>query len=214
MIQNSNSFYYHPTIVPVSQKCSKCSQNIYETVAAFGTKWFYCQKCEIYLIWSHGTSLEKTKLPYTEIEMLLTMFLDNKTPKDAFDILNYKFVDKGLNINTTRRYFTIFCSIVLDFYHEQMSSLLLDGEVEIDESHLFREKKTSAPHRKYQLSSVWIFGAKQRNSPKFFLIPLKKREETILVPLIKKHIKQGSTIYTDSFAVYVNNYTKESKLQR
>ena len=95
-----------------------------------------------------------------------------------------------------------------------MNYILLENEVEIDESHLFREKKSSAPHRHYKLSSVWIFGAKQRNSSKFFIIALKNRKEETLIPLIRKHIKIGSTIYSDSFSVYVNNKTKQSKLQR
>ena len=95
-----------------------------------------------------------------------------------------------------------------------MSYILLQNDVEIGETHLFREKKSSAPHRHYKLSSLWIFGAKQRNSNKFFLFPLKNRKEDVLIPIIRKHIKIGSNIYSDSFAVYVNNKTKESKLQR
>jgi len=142
------------------------------------------------------------------------MFVSNKTPKDAYEVLGFDFVNQSLNINTTRRYFTIFCSIVLDYYQKEMSSILLENEVEIDETHLFKEKNSSAPHRFYKLSSIWIFGAKQRNSSKFILFPLKNRKEEALIPLLRKHIKIGSSIYSDSFSVYVNNKRKESKLQR
>ena len=95
-----------------------------------------------------------------------------------------------------------------------MNHLLLEKEVEIDESHLFREKKSSTPHRQYKHGHIWLFGAKERNSSKFFIIALKNRTEATLIPIIRKHIKIGSTIYSDSFSVYVNNNRKESKLQK
>jgi len=78
--------------------------------------------------------------------------------------------------------------------------------------HLYYEKKSSASHRHYKLSSICKFGFKQRDNSKFVLIPLKQRTEEILIPLIRKHAKIKSTIYSDSFSVYVNNYKKESKL--
>jgi len=95
-----------------------------------------------------------------------------------------------------------------------MDYMLLENEVEIDETHLFREKKSSAPHRGYKLSSIWLFGMKQRNSSKFFVIPVEDRKEETLIPIIRRHVKARSTIYSDSFAVYVNNYQKESKLSK
>ena len=145
---------------------------------------------------------------------MLLLFLSNKTPSEALDSIKFSLPQETIHITTVRRCFLIFCNIVLDYYENQMNYILLENEVEIDESHLFREKKSSAPHRHYKLSSVWIFGAKQRNSSKFFIIALKNRKEETLIPLIRKHIKIGATIYSDSFSVYVNNKTKQSKLQR
>jgi len=202
------------TLIPSYQHCEKCSQLLSQSHWAFGNKWFYCTSCEVYTRWDKGTKLEKSKISGINIEMLLKMFLANKTPKDASDVLGFDFVDQNLNLNTIRRHFTIFCTVVLDYYQKQMSYILLENEVEIDETHLFKEKNSSAPHRSYKLSSIWIFGAKQRNSSKFILFPMKTRKEEDIVPLLRKHIKIGSKIYSDSFSVYVNNKRKESKLQR
>jgi hypothetical protein len=53
-----------------------------------------------------------------------------------------------------------------------MENMMLEGDIEIDESHLFKEKKSSAPHRPYQLKSAWVFGMKKRNSSEFIIIPV------------------------------------------
>ena len=120
-----------------------------------------CELSSAHTIWNEGTKLQNSKLLHTQLEKLIILFLDKKSPKDACDFLNYDFVDEHLNINTVRRYFTIFCEITLDFYQEEMDYMLLENEVEIDETHLFREKKSSAPHRGYKLSSIWLFRMKQ-----------------------------------------------------
>ena len=127
-------------------------------------------------------------------------------------MLSPALLDDSLNINTVKKYFTLFSRIALKYYQEEMNYMLLENEVEIDETHLFKEKKSSAPHRAYKMSSIWLFGMKERKTSKFVIIPLKRRTEENLMPIIRKHVKYKSTIYSDSFAVYVNNHKKESKL--
>lgn len=201
-------------IVAKSQRCSKCWNELFVSHLVFGNTLFYCDQCQIYTPWNWNTKLAKCQLQLTQIEKLIAIFLSNKTPKDAFDVLNFSFVNDSININTIRRYFTVFCNVLLDYYQREMNYVLLENEVEIDESHVFREKKSKAPHRRYKNSSIWIFGIKQRNSSKFILVQLKDRREETLISIIRKHVKIGSTIYSDSFSVYVNNKQKESKLQR
>jgi len=201
-------------LIPLFQKCWKYEKVIFQKRELNNHTWFACEQCQTLTVWNHRTTLEKCRLYRSQIEKLILIFLDHKSAKEAFDILKYDFVDDPININTIRKYFTKFCMIALDFYEEEMQYVLLEDEVEIDETHLFKEKKSSAPHRPYKLSSIWLFGIKQRKSKKFFIIPLKERTESVLIPLMRKHIKIYSTIYSDSFAVYVNNKRKESKLAK
>ena len=56
----------------------------------------------------------------------------------------------------------IISQITLAYYQEQRKYVLLEKDIEIDETHLFREKKSYAPHRCYKNSSIWIFDMKQR----------------------------------------------------
>ena len=113
------------SLVLPSQECQKCHQTSSQSHSAFNNIWFYCQKCEIYTKWNHGTILQTSNLSPSHIDVLLEMFLTNKTPSDALDILAYSFVNQSLNITTIRRYFLIFCNVVLDYYEEQMSSVCL-----------------------------------------------------------------------------------------
>jgi len=49
---------------------------------------------------------------------------------------------------------------------------------------------------------------------KIYFNNLKNCKEEILIPPLRKHIKVDSNIYSDQFTVFVNNRSKESKLQR
>lgn len=207
-LQKSNVF------VPPYRQCQKCLKLLAEMHLIQGEQYFYCRSCQVYTRWSYKTQLKNSQLLLSQMEKLILIFLDNKSPKDAYDILHYYFVNEPIGLKTIRKYFITFCTLILDFYNEELSSLLLSGDVEIDETHLFKEKKSYAPHRHYKLSSVWLFGAKQRSNANFFIMPLKNRKEENLIPIIRKHIKLGSTIFSDSFAVYVNNNQKISKLEK
>jgi hypothetical protein len=61
------------------------------------------------------------------------------------DTLNYPFVNEGLNLNTVRRYFSIFSKITLSYYKLKMENMMLEGDIEIDEFYLFKEKSHQLP---------------------------------------------------------------------
>jgi len=84
--------------------------------------------------------LHNSKITYSQIEKLIIIFLDNKTAKDAYDILSYDFLKEKININKTRRYLTLFSQVVLEFYDNYINSTILEGEIELDESHLSKVK--------------------------------------------------------------------------
>jgi len=49
---------------------------------------------------------------------------------------------------------------------------------------------------------------RNRNKSSFIILPVYCRTKETLIPIIEKYITKGSIIYSDSFSVYVNNYTK------
>ena len=89
---------------------------------------------------------------------------------------------------------------------------MLEGEIELDETQLFKPKKTSVIHRPYSSKDVWIFGMIERRTNHFIIIPLNSKTEKELHSYI---LRFGSTLYSDCFSSYVNNHTfpKQSKLE-
>ena len=196
--------------------CKKCSSVLTIMEIKQDHPYFYCLACHQYTFWDEGMVIENLKISPLQLDYLITMFIDQKTSKQAWDILSYNFVNQPLNIKTVRKYFSLFSRISLHYYIQQLSLILLDSEVEIDETFFFRGKKSFAPHRHYEYGNIWVFGIKKRQSSQIIIIPVASRDEATLTSIILKFIKIGSHIYSDSFSVYVNNHTfpKKSKLEK
>jgi len=75
------------------------------------------------------------------------LFVDKRTPSEVESILKYDFIDQQLNLKTIQHYFSIFNRIRMDLYLEELDCIMLENEVEIDESHLFKTKPSFAAHR-------------------------------------------------------------------
>jgi transposase-like protein len=72
--------------------------------------------------------------------------------------------------------------------------------VEIDEFHCFTPKYNEG--RTPTKGAVWGFGGIDVNTRDVFVVPVKKRTKHVLLPLIRKYISLGTTIYTDMWRSY------------
>lgn len=71
--------------------------------------------------------------------------------------------------------------------------------VEIDES-LFGKKRKF--HRGTGNQKYWVFGITERGTRNSVLQMVDKRDRSTLLPIIKRFVKPGSTIYSDKWAAY------------
>lgn len=203
-------------LIPLYKKCQKCGRMLYNPNINKTKPYFFCYRCTLATPWTYNTTLlARSRINFSQLEKLMIIFLDRKTVSDAYDILGYSFVNEKLNRKTAYRYFLLFYKITLSYYKDQQDSILLENEIEIDETHLFKEKRSHAPHRPYQLGHVWLVGLRQRNSDKFIIVPVHSRNEITLIAIIRKFAKIGAAISTDSYSCYVNNkvYPRKSKLE-
>ena len=46
-------------------------------------------------------------------------------------------------------------------------------------------------------TKVWLFGLVEKSSNRIILYPVQNRSKNTLVPLIKRHVEEGSTVYSD-----------------
>ena len=95
----------------------------------------------------------------------------------------------------------------MQYYCDAHENWILSGFVEIDESKLYKEKVSYALARPCEYGDIWIIGFKERSSKKFLILPVESRDQDAFLPLLLKHSKTDSTIYTDCFSVYINNRT-------
>lgn len=73
-----------------------------------------------------------------------------------------------------------------------------DKIVEIDESLVGKRKNNCGRI----VNGTWIFGGYERDSKKFFIVPVLDRSASTLTALIKEHIEDGTTIYSDCWKAY------------
>jgi len=200
-------------ILPSSKRCPKCHIIVFSCMPSDQTKVFNCSTCSLQIKLFEGTLLQNSKLSLNQVDLLIKSFIKGKNVSNAYDLL-YSHKEERLNAKTVEKYFDLFNRITLKYYLNKLETCLLEGIVEIDETHLYKQKKSSAPHRPYVLGDIWLFGMKDRITKSFLIVPLLSREEKILIPLIRRFIRIGSTIYSDSFASYVNSKScpKQSKL--
>jgi len=74
------------------------------------------------------------------------------------------------------------------------------GEIEIDESLFGRRIKH---HRGNPTGlKIWVFGMVERSSNTIIMYPVNDRSRSTLLPIIKRHVAPGSTIYSDGWSAY------------
>ena len=73
------------------------------------------------------------------------------------------------------RYFNLRDKIAVEYYQGKLNTIILDGEIEIDETFLFKDKKSKAKHRRNK-RSLWLFGMIQREDHQFVIIPVYSKD--------------------------------------
>ena len=202
-------------IVPDFKYCSSCKAVLFFPKYQNEDYYFYCSFCGVWINWRKSTCLEKSKIVFNNFERLFLLFIQNKSISNAVSTFENLYFGSKLNKNTIRKYFSLFNQIAFDYYQQQRNIILLSGEVEMDETLVFKTKKTKAKrHRKYNIPVMWLVGMIERNTKRFIIVPVETRDESALISIILKFVRCGSTIYTDCHSVYVNNrrIPKESKL--
>jgi len=202
-------------IVPDWKSCPYCHTIVILPKYKDQDYYFYCHICLKWINWREETCLKNSKIHYEEFERLLLMFIHNKSASEA--TLNYQnsLSCSQSSKNTVQKYFKLFTDIAYIYYTQNLNSILLTGEVEVDETLIFKPKKTQAKgHGSYQLPLMWLLGMIERGTKRFIIIPVKTRDEPTLMNILLKYINCNATIYTDCHSVYVNNriFPKESRL--
>ena len=205
----------HLKIIPETKSCPDCNSVLIFPKYKDLDFYYYCYQCFEWINWRKGTILKRTTILYTNFERLLLLFVQNKSTSDAISFFEDPLLNFQLSKSTVKKYFSMFSDITFSYYKQRLNATMLEGRVELDETLVFKPKKTKAKrHRCYNLPATWLVGMIERDTKKFIIIPVLVRNDSSLISIILKYIKSRSIIYTDCHSVYVNNriFQKESRL--
>ena len=100
----------------------------------------------------------------------------------------------GINRNIVNRYYKIFRQRILDYQENKRSK----GEIELDESYFGGKGKGK---RGRGTMKIPVFGILKRNGCDYIQI-IKNATKSQVLPIIRKYVKTGSTVYTDEWIAY------------
>lgn len=205
----SIEFFRHHGVLPSSVECPRCHS---PCLLYAKRKVWRCRKtvarqkrgkaeCGFNVSDRKNTFLENARLPAWKVLLFVNHFLDQSWSQRIM------FENLEMNYRTSVDW-TSCCSEVCQFWLEHVQEKLGGPgvEVEIDENIISCRKDDEGR----QMKTVWLFGGIERISKKTFLVPLTadceegdSRDAATLIPLIFRHIRPGSIIYSDCWSACV-----------
>lgn len=183
--------------------CLKCGK---ETTLNLNKKLYVCKyyKCRKAVLPFNGTIFSRLRLPINIQLHILYLFL-GKAPSS--------FISASLNIdkNTVSSYNKIFRKYLSEKQYFSRNRKIggRNKIVELDESKIGKRKY----NRGHRVEGAWVIGGIERSilknkikneNKKLFLYPIEERNISNIDEIIKKYVKKGTTIYTDSWKGYNN----------
>ena len=214
-IYSQLNFLQETNILPKSQSCDSCNQELTKPKCRGNFVFYKCTKCKVKISARRGTILSNAKISFRRFILLAYSFCQfnwryDQTEKEACITSDESDSESGggnsLSSRTICKFFTIFREIICDHMFESLKSVKKIGGpgkcVEIDESQFGK--------RKYHRGTIigrrfaWVLGGICRETGEMFLVqcPGNKRDRPTLEKLILKHVEKGTKIYTDGWASY------------
>lgn len=174
--------------------CSKCGKkmNITKRSKAIDNYVFECL-CKQRVSVRSGSWLYRSHLRLHQI----LLFIDNWVKN-----IELQHIAQCSNISqpTSVKFNRFLYEVVTDVIYSQSQPIGGPGAiVEIDESKFGKRKY----HRGHAVEGQWVFGGIDRETGQSFLVPVEKRDEATLIPIIQKWIRVESTIISDCWAVSI-----------
>lgn len=195
-------------VIPRSVDCPTCN---FPCTFRESTGTFRCRKsirqrrqrpteCGFTVSVNSNTFLERSKLPPWKVLLYVSHFLSGFSSHDC--LIDHLDICRKTSVDW-RSFCSEVCIHWVEYHQNQIGGPEI--EVEIDETVLVRRKY----NRGRVVKTIWLFGGIERETKKNFLIPLttecgenERRDASTLIPLIIRHIRQGSIIYSDSWGAY------------
>ena len=196
--------YYNEIGLFMSDVCKHCGSPMTkrnELNRHYTSERFYCKICHLIVTRRSGTIFEGMKIPFKAFNLILYYFAEGFTTREIFRLLQPLI--GGISHNTIKKYTKSFRFMVHIYVQSIISDAILPGPVEIDEACCYKLRRGN--HGRLARTIYWIFGLKCRTTKKVIIYPVLYRNRVTIIPIIQKHVKPGTIIYSDMFSCYFNN---------
>jgi transposase len=169
--------------------CPRCKTKVFWKLK---DRTFKCKKCFYKFNDFTKTYIGKIKIDYNEMVHLIYLFV---LGVPGYRIRNYSEV----SLKTIQKVYTTIRTAIYDTTVDEMKEAYFSGQIEMDET-MFGGRRSGK--RGWGSSGKhMIFGLYQRNGT-VLTFPISSRNRKTLLPIIDKHVKQGSLYYTDNWHAY------------
>ena len=209
------TFLQETNILPKSQMCDKCNQELSSPKSRGNFVYYQCGKCKSKISSRKGTILANAKISFRRFILLAYSFCQFNWTYDQTQQESCVTSDESdgessgghsLSSRTINKFFTLFREIICDHMYESLKSVVKIGgpglTVEIDESQFGKRKyhRGTIIGRRFAL----VLGGICRETGEMFLVqcPENKRDRPTLEKIILEHVEKGTKIYTDGWASY------------
>lgn len=158
---------------------------------------YKCKNTGKYFTYRNKTFFANSKMDFRDWLYAISMLINNKG-----GISSYQLAD-DLKISQKTAWYMLH-RIRVSMAKENNQKL--SGEVEIDETFVggkninrHKDKKVEKSQGRSYKDKVPVFGALERNG-KIFAMVVPNTQASTLVPIVKKNVEVGSTIYTDGWS--------------
>jgi len=142
-----------------------------------------------------NTFFERSKLNIRDIFMFVKCYLDRLSLSQCAKFAGVTYGKTAVDWSSFIR------ELFKEYHYRHLRNKKLSGVIEIDESLFGRRVKYHRGNPRKGLR-IWVFGMVERDSNSIILYPVTDRSEKTLLPLIKRHVAEGSTIYSDGWSAY------------
>ena len=185
-------------IVAPFRQCKTCQQYM-ALVSCASTKYkeeHYWRCCSNVASIRKDSILENSNLTFKQFIDILFSYSRGRTIMDTADSL-------AISDNAVRRIFKKLNACILHDLAKSPAKIGGPGSVvEVDESKFGKRKY----NRGRVVDGHWILGGLERGTGQCFyeICPDNKRTEQVLLPIILKYVRQGTTVITDGWSAYHN----------
>ena len=137
----------------------------------------------------------KTQLTIPDVMVFIKNYLDNLTLLQCSKFTGIAYKSTAPNWSSYMR------EMFKEHFHRNTKHVKFSGTIEIDESFFGRKMKYHKGNPSSGLK-IWIFGMVERETNRIILYPVSSRSTDVLIPLIRRHVELGSTIYSDGWSAY------------